>query len=321
MSTIRFFSGGRDQGKRNSVANEIMRIEFEKKGRMSSTDRFKLIMKRKMEEQKKQMGGDNLKPMSERARQALKQIAAKKAAKAAKQLRQSVIVQPRVYANGRLTQKGQIQDIAGNMIGEVNTKNGKMSAMLGGNFGRYKPKSHQTDALIQEAINKYSPYYIQQRKIQAMQAAGLDPVTGQPINPQVVNVYGVQSGGGNEQGFNAYGEAAGGPKQNIGVTAWGARSDNVWGTFADNAWGSSMDNVWGTNSTDVWGGIGGNPFGGKSVQFFGTGNGKNYIKIVTNFIAGILGIKNKKTADAFKQHRNARNAAARSAGPSTTMRR
>lgn len=310
MSTIRFFSGDRDVGTTKSLSNEIMRIEYQKKGRMSSTERFKLIMKNKMEESKKQLDQGKTKPLSQRAQQAIQQLNAKKAAKEAKKMRQAVIIQPRRYVNGHLTKNGNIHDIAGNVIGKVNEKDGRMATHMGFSFGRYKPKSRRTDSLIEDAINKYSPYYIQQRKLQALAAAGLDPM-GRPLDQTVINVYGVQT----DNSFSNYGEAAGGPRQNIGVTAWGARSDNVWGTFADNTWGSSADNVWGTNTTDVWGGIGGSPFG-KGVQMWGTGNSINYLKKITSFLAGILGIRNQKTMDAFKTHRQARSAA-----PSATTRR
>lgn len=317
MGTIRFFSGGRDPGASKSIASQIMRIEIEKKGKMPSADRFKLILKQKMAENRKKLSTQNQKVMSKRADEALKQIAQKKAAKEAKALRKMVIVTPRVYPNGRLTQKGKIFDVAGNIVAEVNVKNGKIATTLGWSLGKYKPKSTQTHALIQEAINKYSPYYIQQRKLEALKAAGIDPITGQPVAQH--SVINVQGGTVHNTGFTSYGEAAGGPRQNVGVTSWGAMSDNVWGTFADNAWGRSMDNVWGTTSTDVWGGIGGNPFGGKGVQIWGTGNGKNYLKRVTNFISALLGIKNKKTVEAFKNYRQATRTT-RSAAPTTRSR-
>jgi hypothetical protein len=110
---------------------------------------------------------------------------------------------------------------------------------------------------------------------------------------------------------NTYGEASGGPRQNIGVTAWGARSDNVWGTFTDNAWGTSADTVWGTNTSDIWGGVGGNPYGagGRSVQIWGTGSGKNYIKAITNLIRKLFGRPHKQTVNAFKNARASSNAA------------
>jgi hypothetical protein len=304
MGTLRFFSGGRDSSGKQSIASEIMRLEFSKKGKLPAAERFKIILKRKMDENRKQLP-QNGRQLSQRAQNALKEMAAKKAAKEAKKLRRMVIVAPRNFHNGRITAKGKIIDIEGNMIGQVNTKNAKMATNSGWTFGKYKAKSRRTEGSIIGAIDKYSPYYINLRKLQALQMAGVDPVTGRPLGGDTINVHGSSGSGGyvSEPAFSSYGESAGGPRQNVGVTAWGAMSDNVWGTFSDNAWGRSLDNVWGTTSSDIWGGVGGSPFGGKGVKIFGTGNGKNYIKAITNFLAALLGMKNKKTVDAFKAAR------------------
>jgi hypothetical protein len=215
--------------------------------------------------------------------------------------------------------------------------------MLGTALGQYKPKSQFVNGVLVDAINKYSPYYINLRKMQAMQAAGLDPLTGQPLNQNTINVHGNSSNsaaamhGGNYQPmgsmyfhnepppsnhflaadaepFSSYGNSGTGPRQTIGGTAWGARSDNVWGTFTDNIWGTSADTVWGTNTSDVWGGVGGNPWGhGKSVQFWGTGNGVNYLKGFTNMIRKLFGRPHRETLNAFKAAR-----AGNGSGSSTT---
>ena len=331
MVNTRFFSGARDRSDEKSIAAQIMRLEFEKKGKLEPTERFKMIMKLKMDAAKKQYNEQKAagRPMSARAEKALKDMAAKKAAKQAKKMRQMVIVQPQKYHNGQLNRKGKVFDIAGNVVAKVNTKNGKMSTMMGLGLGKYKPKSQYVNLVLTNAINQYSPYYINLRKLQAMQAAGINPVTGQPLNQSTINVHGnsnmamhgggyvppsaYDGGGGNAPSAsfeNSYGEAATGPRQNIGATAWGAMSDNVWGTFADNAWGTSADTVWGTNMSDVWGGIGGNPYGAgaKTVQVWGTGSGKNYIKAATNAIRKLFGSPTKeniKALNAFRQSRSA----------------
>lgn len=336
MGTIRHFSGGRDSGKKNSIAGDMMRFEIMKGGKLPAAERYKRILKKKFEEHKnaamlvrkldkmpKNLG--EARQMSKKAEQALKQIAAKKAAKAAKAERMMVIVQPRTFPNGRIVKNGKIYDIAGNIVAQVNVKNGKMTTTTGWALGKYKPKSFFINGVIQEAINKYSPYYIHQRKLQMLQQQEQGGVWGAPAaggttrTEEVININ--HGSGGNSDTFASYGEAAGGPRQNIGATSWGAMSDNVWGTYTDNVWGKSTDNVWGGNSSDIWGGIGGNPFGGgKSMQVWGTGNGVNYLKKVTNFLASLFGIRNQKNVDALRQYRNARNSSSGSRGSTPTTR-
>lgn len=325
MPGSRFFSGARESNGR-SAASEMIRFEMQKKGKLEPGERYKRILKKKLAENQKKLG---MKPagfrlpgskdtggrsMSKKAEQALKEMAAKKAAKQAKRDRQMVIVQPKNFSNGSLTKKGVIYDIAGNVVGKVNTKNGKMATNGGWSLGKYKPKNYLTNLAIQGAIDKYSPYYINLRKMQMMQQGNvLDPNAGH----DVLNIYGrgpthgmksedmAQAAYGYSKDgllFGSYGENITGPRQNVGATAWGAASDNVWGTYTDNAWGVSTDNVWGGNSSDVWGGVGGNPFGhfAKTHRVWGTGNGKNYMKSVTSFLIAFLGLKTKGTRAAHE---------------------
>ncbi|MGE3713631.1 MAG: hypothetical protein AB7F82_03765, partial [Alphaproteobacteria bacterium] len=197
--------------------------------------------------------------------------------------------------NGSITSKGRIFDVAGNQVAYVNTKNGKMQAMNGWSIGKYKPRSIQTNLAIQDAINKYSPYYINLRKMQQMQqgegAHGVVNLYG-PTTPNAHTLYGPSASEPSMSDY--YGTAAGGPRQNIGMTAWGAMSNNAWGTFADNAWGTVSDNAWGTAATDVWGGISaGSLWGVKGTKIWGTGNGRNYLKGIANFMAAMFGLKTK----------------------------
>ncbi len=295
-----------------SVASEITRIEILKKGKLPPAARYKSILKKKLEENKqKALGGKvsmfslprsikEVRAMSKRAEHALKEIAQRKAAREAKALRKMVIVEARRFPNGHLTQKGKIYDVAGNLVAEVNTKNGNISTMLGWGLGKYKPKSYLTNLNIQNAITNYSPYFINLRKQQLMQQQGIVQfgVHGAPSS-ETINVYGTPPS--SDALTSAYGTDAGGPRQNIGVTAWGARSDNVWGTYADNAWGNSMDNVWGTNSTDVWGGIGvGGLWGQKGAHIWGTGNGINFLRGITGFLAGLFGFSTKENRNKLR---------------------
>jgi len=350
MGTTRYFGGNRE-GSGRSAASELIRFEMQKKGKLSPAERYKRIMKKKLLENQNAAALANKKAnnfklpgsiqearqMSKQAEKAMKELAAKKAAKQAKADRRMVIVQPRNFSNGRLTKKGQIYDIAGNIIGAVNTKNGKIATSSGWAIGKYKPKSQMTNMLIQESITKFSPYYINLRKMQMMQNGGGDGVWG-PAN-DTVNVqpvhrgnHGVASMFGYTPGapvFDSYGADVSGPRQNVGVTAWGAASDNVWGTFADNVLGMSTDNIWGGNSSDVWGGMGGNPFGNfaKTVRIWGSGNGKNYFKGAVNHLAAIFGIRLKSAQSAsihetlLRRSRSTRSSGSagvtRSSGPST----
>jgi hypothetical protein len=312
MSTVRFFGGGREPGKR-SAASELMRFEIEKKGKLPPGERYKMLLKKKLAEsrQKAMFNKPGGRTMSKRAEQALKEIAAKKAAKEAKALRRMVIVQPKIYHNGKLNAKGNILDIEGNIVGKIDTKNGKMTAS-GSNLGKYKPGSSRTHQAIMGAIDKYSPYYIKQRKLQEAQSS----VYGQM---ETVNLFGVIEGKHDDyakpEKMNLFGDSGGKDRTNVGITAFGAMADNPWGVFADNAWGTMSDNVWGTASSNIWGGIGGSPFG-KGVQFFGTGNGKNYLQSLTNIIKAYFGIRSKSGKEAFKAVVKARSAA----GSNTSVR-
>jgi len=310
---IRYFSGGRSNNGKRSPASELMRIEIQKKGKMPAVDRYKFLLKQKLaEDRKAAMGGKThtfslpgakqaTRKMSVRAENALKQIAMKKAAQQAKIMRQMVIVQPKVYHNGRVTQKGGIYDVAGNKVGKINTKNGKIAFFGGFAGGKYKPRSLATELFIRDSIDKYSPYYINLRKMQAMQN-GWNPETGQfgidpnaplydhkPQNAQA-SMHAVPQLQGNVHGTHEDGHMSAGAQ--AGVTSWGVVSNNVWGTYNDNVWGTMVDNVWGGAESNVWGGIGGSTLGAwKGVHVWGTGNGKNYLRGITKFLSAFLGLK------------------------------
>jgi len=187
------------------AASEMMRLEITKKGKLPAAERYKRIVAKKMEENKqKALGAAYKKPfslsgkmqigkMGARAEQALKEIALKKARKLAKDERKMVIVEARNFHNGHITKKGEIYDIAGNVIGKVNTKNGSIVSNTGWGIGKYKPKSMFTNTVITDAINKYSPYYInlrrQQMLEQQMAMAQMGGVYG-AMTPDVINVHG-----------------------------------------------------------------------------------------------------------------------------------
>lgn len=337
MSTIRHFSGNRATSK-NSVAREILILEMQKKGKLPAAMRYKMIFKRKQEESRakaaqgygKQIAGASgqlvgQRKMSTKAEQALKEMAMKKAAKEAKKLRQMVIVRPQNFKNGRIDAKGQIFDIAGNLVGRVNTKNGAMSASTGWGIGKYKPKSYMTTLLIEQAIDRYSPYFIQQRKLAMMQAA-MSNVHGSYVDPNVMNVHGISAAGamlgggmyGNtgsgDYGVHGYDPNAPQSNFNGNVTAWGAMSNNTWGTFSNNVHGTVGDNVHGTVNSDVWGSVAGpSLWGQRGVRMYGTGGGVNHLTSLTKFILGLFGYQSKAAREAQRDARLVRAAMANSA--------
>lgn len=327
MDTIRHFNGTREFGKK-SIAREILQIEMQKKGKLPAQMRYKMIFKRRQEEAKEkalkamdqQMASSagkmvSQRKMSSRAEQALKEVAMKKAAKEQKKLRQMVIVQPQHFSNGHIDKKGQIFDIAGNMVGRVNSKNGRMSLVNGWSIGKYKPKSYMTKLLIEEAINKHSPYFIKQRLMLAQQQAMAGGVHGGYVDPNVLNVHGVSSAaamlgggvyGGAQGDYGVFGrdENAAASGTNATFTTWGAISGNTWGTFSNNVHGTVMDNVHGTVNSDVWGGVGGNSmWGQRGVRLYGTGSGVNYLTGITKWILGVFGYQSRAAREAQRQAR------------------
>lgn len=335
MSTIRHFSGSRERGKK-SIAREILQLEAQKKGKLPTEMRYKLIFKRKQEEaREKAMEAMAAKEssssssgkmvtgrkMSERAEQALKEIAMKKAAKEQKKLRRMVIVEPMNFSNGSINKKGQIFDIAGNIVGQVNLKNGNMSASNGWSIGKYKPKSYLTKLLIEQAINKYSPYFVQQRKLQA-QAASMSSVHGGFSDPNVMNVHGVSAqmamlGGGVHGGLGGGDYGVFGREENQtgwgaagtvgGTTSWGGMANNPWGNFSGNVHGNVADNVHGTMNADVWGGVGAQSMWGvKGVRLYGTGSGVNRLSGITKYILGLFGYRSRAARAAMREIRSSR---------------
>ena len=308
---------------RVGAASELMRIEIMKNGKLPTAARYKQIMKKKFEENKAKALANvstgfkipgnfkEAKKMSKRAENTLKEIAHKKAVKEAKALRKMVIVQPKVFSNGSLTKDGRIYDIAGNLVARVNVKDGKMSTMSGWSLGKYNPKSAFTSTIIQHAINQFSPYFIKQRQLQLMQQQGVQVIDVHGVNSERMSARGsVGQTIGHFQGSDALSESYGSDiapaRQNVGMTAWGARSDNIWGSFGDNTWGTFADNVWGGNFSDVWGGVGtGSMWGQKGPNIWGTGNGSNFLRSITGFLGGLLGFSTKKNRERLTSLTNA----------------
>lgn len=334
--TIRHFDGGREKG-RMGAASEIMRIEIMKKGKLPAADRYRQIVKKQFDEHKKKALGNisksafslpgtlqQARKMSRHAELKLKELSEKKARKEAKALRKMVLVEPRRFSNGNIDRKGNIYDIAGNLVGKVNTKNGSMLTSMGTYLGKYKPKSYFTNLTIESAITLHSPHFINLRKQQLAMQQGVQTIT---VHGPMATTDGGVYGGGSVADINYYGVDASPARQNIAATAWGVRSDNVWGSFADTTWGTFADNVWGGNYSDVWGGVGaGNLWGNKGPNIFGTGNGHNFLRGFTNAIAALFGFSTKQNRERLRalnaasgrssRTANARTAAAPSGGRS-----
>jgi hypothetical protein len=221
-----------------------------------------------------------------------------------------------------LDKKGKIYDIQGNIVGQVNTKNGKMATMHGWHIGKYKPKSQMTNLLIEEAITKHSPYELQRRKLLLLQQQQLAEqlALAELQQKQSISLFGIDAMSDSYR--SQYGEDMRPARANIGVTAWGARADNVHGVFADNAWGTMADNVWGGVSSDVWGSVDGSSLWGvKGPKMFGTGNGRNYLKSFTNLLAGLFGFGTKKNQARLQAFRAASGSSGPRAGGSAPARR
>lgn len=336
MSTRGNFTGTRESSSTAAILKQLRKIEISKGGKLplTSTQRYKMILNKRMEEHRKksqinayndftlgkgQAGGER--KMSRRAEMALKEIARKKAVKEAKELRQMVVIKPRHYGSaGQITAKGIVYDHVNNITMRVDTKNGKIKTMGGFTIGKYKPKSAWHDSQMQTWIRKYSPYHLKlqqmelQRQIQAMyqlQQAGGVTVHGMPYDPSqlqaqlqhLIDAYGnlhqQADHYGNVSDHGHAGQLTQGQRTNMGVTAWGVQSNNVWGTFGENTWGGFAENVWGRTNNNIWGGIGdaGNFWRtpGRNVFRSGVGTGqKNYIGMWGGMLLSFMGLGGRR---------------------------
>src|SRR5579883_31085 len=175
MSATRFFSGARSSG--TSLASTLTRKirvqEMRKGGKLnySSTEKYKMLLSMKMDAHRTRTqtsayttfvlkGAQTTKQkMSKRTELVLKEVAAKKAAKEAKALRQRVVIKPRWYSNvGYINKQGIVYDNMHNITLRVNIKNGRVKAVNGWAVGKYKPDSMWHDSWMMQWIKKYSPY-------------------------------------------------------------------------------------------------------------------------------------------------------------------
>ncbi len=323
--TKRFYSGARETSGSAGAASKMKKLEMQKGGKLpiTSSQRYQMMMDAKMEEARKENSGKSksvftppgakksTRALSERAEQALKEIAQRKAAKKEKELRRMVPIVPTHYQEGRLDAKGRIWDIANNQTLKINPKTGKITTMMGWSIGKYKPKSLMNKMMISEAIKKHSPYYIKLRQMQMLQeqerlremqiahAAGDSNAMGLAGQAMLAQLYGGidpnnPDAANHPHNLDMY--------QRFGATAnaWGVMSGNVHGTFAENVHGGFADNVWGTASSNVWGGIGGGWGAQRGMRIWNTGSveQKNYLKPLIAFFTSFFNLKG--THNAFR---------------------
>ncbi len=275
MTTTRLFTGARGPNSTIGEAARLKKWEIMKGGSiaMSSNERYKHIMTKKIAEfqQKSRTNTRQGFELSTRARQALEDIAKRKAMKEEKAMRQMVVIKPRNYGElGNLDAKGRVYDQAGNIVLKINRKNGKINTMGGMTIGKYRAKRMGTHGLIKDGIVKFSPYHIKLRQMMAQQqlqqmynANGYNPSTAASVygygdeDASAVNIYGKNSTGYEAESVSpVYGRSPHQRGGSVGVNGWGVMSNNVLGMFAEDTWGNFRDNVWGGTHNNVWGGLG-----------------------------------------------------------------
>ncbi len=223
----RFFSGARNNsGKGVSSTTKLLRDELRKKGRITP-ETYKKIIQQKLNEAKAKAGSrenssfnmfgkmaQNKREHSVKAQKTIQFMAEEALMKAAAKLRKEVIIEVRRFFNGNIDKKGKIYDVAGNIVAQVNLKNGFITTVYGQNLGVYKPKSYLTVAAITDAINKNSPFLINQRKTIEMQK------NAQPVAQ---------------------------------LDVWSRTPTDVWGNAKTDVWGRTATDIWGRTQTDAWG--------------------------------------------------------------------
>lgn len=216
----RFFSGTRSGSGKGGAASQAMRERLKKGGTESASETYKKMLKQKLAEAKMKaasgeksafatFGKVGQAPVrSKKAQEMMKQMALQQQIKENKKAKKAVIVEAKRLMNGNIDKKGRVFDIAGNQVAQVNLKNGAISTIYGQHVGIYKEKSYMTKMALEEAINKNSPYLINQRKLIAQQAQGGMPQIG--------------AGFAQTHTTDVFGNAAGG-------NVWGNANTDVWG--------------------------------------------------------------------------------------------
>lgn len=224
----RFFSGARNNGGNGkSATSKFIREEIRKRGKVTP-ETYKRLLQQKLNDAKAEVKNKDRssfsmfgkvvqkkRDLTKGAEKTLEILAQMEVEKALKKARQEIIIEDRRFTNGKIDSKGRIYDQMGNMVASVNMKNGSMTTVYGQYIGMYKPKSYIVNVTITEAINKNSPFLVNQRKIIEMQKNAAS-VTAQ-------------------------------------LDVWSKTPTDVWGNAKANAWGSSAIDIWGRTQMDSWG--------------------------------------------------------------------
>lgn len=175
----RFFSGSRDSGtKKSGSASSMMMDQLRKGKRINVAENYKKILEQKLAEARlKAASGEKQnfsifsrqgapKEQSKRTQEIVKMMLEREKMKKEKEARKAVYVKSQRLANGKIDEKGRVYDIAGNLVGKVNPKNGNISTAYGMVVGKYKEKSYSTKVALENLIHKNSPFLINQRRLQ-----------------------------------------------------------------------------------------------------------------------------------------------------------
>lgn len=229
--------GGKGGKQDSSVASKIIRDTIRQGGRINE-ETFKKIVQAKLKEARTnsmnklmdakmaQNGG-----RSANAQKSIEMMNEMYAAQDSKKEAKEVIIVARRFHNGKIDEKGRIFDIAGNMVAKVNVKNGVMISINGEFIGKYASKGGKTYGAITDAIEKSSPYLINQRQVLLKQKQDEDEE----------RVKGSSDSGGSGWGSK------------ISLDIWSKTPTNAWGNVETDVWGRPAANVWGKTASDSWG--------------------------------------------------------------------
>lgn len=233
----RNFSGSRS-GSGSNVSLKIIRDTLRKGGRINE-DTFKKIVKAKLAEARSNaannpavkssmFGNKGGAKRSDKAQKAVNMMNQIKIAKEIRRAAKEVVIVVRRFINGKIDEKGRIKDLAGNLVARVNIKNGAMSTLDGQYIGVYDGKSQGVVNKIQDAINKFSPYFIAQRTAELKLKQ--------------------QREGGAEGDSNKLDVWSRTP-----TDVWGRAQTDVWGRAKSDVWGRTQSDMWGNAQLDMWG--------------------------------------------------------------------
>lgn len=237
---VRLTSGSGGGGVKKSIASRIIRETISKGGKIDENT-FKKIMKAKLAEAAANSGnasssfgmGQN-RQRSKSAQKAVDMMKEMQNEKKARQARKEVVIVPTRLINGKIDDKGRVMDAAGNMIAKIRIKDGTITAVDGQYLGVYKPKSMSVNNALQDAINKKSPYLLNQRKAIEMQKLR-DQEYAQSMEQEHGNSFGLDDKHTNRDAGTIW--------RGYEVDLWGNRKESrtdFWGNVKKDFWGNPI---------------------------------------------------------------------------------